>query len=756
MDSTGQIDNVIFTSGMTMNLAGGVTYTITLGSDDGSRLFKDGVQQNVCSSWQDQSYATKQCTLQGDGSSHQFRLDYYEHTANARVSFSIVGSVVSAQIYVIAIPGAAASGVSDPQAVANEVSSVASQKALTVQVISSYDALDVLVRNPPSNVIVINAHGETVPMPASWGSSWQPYYDQLSSDVTNHGWILVSIVGYPLYWLTSPVQPTPTSPGPDGLNRFLSVVGGQANAWYTTTSTLTTAGSQDAAYFGVSVPASQTFPRAISWTGITPIIVYYDDAAATGASTVQMGSGYFTAIGLPSDASDQLKADMGLAFSLIVLDQVTITSNPSGSGFVTVDGSPKTTPDIETWVVGTNHTIAANAPVTCGTGCQYVWSSWSDGKAQSHTITVPLTSATFTASYNIQYALTISLNGHGTSTPLSGAWYIPGSYVQVTLGSDTSSNSSNTRYLYNGATGSGSGSHTGPEITFSVTMNAPITESVSWLTQYTITINLNGHGTSTPVSGTWENLGAALPVTIGSDGTNSSSIRNIIRTITGTGSGSFTGLGNSFTVTMNAPIVETITWATQYMLTADVNPSGSGAVTPSSGWQNLGALIKLSANAATGYAFSSWNGTGNGAYSGFNDPAMVKMNGPVNETANFHSLVAITLESGWNLISFPIVPNSTSIANLLRSQIASNEVVSVWAYSASSRSWHVFTPGKPSTLTTMTDGNGYWVYMRTDDTLYIDGNVIVPGSIPPTYALTQGWNLVGFKPQPTITSETVG
>ena len=449
-----------------------------------------------------------------------------------------------------------------------------------------------------------------------------------------------------------------------------------------------------------------------------------------------------------------MKADMGIA-SRIITVKVTITSNPTGSGFVSVDGLAITTPHTFTWAVDSTHPVAANSPVNCGSGCQSVWTSWSDSGGQSHTITTPASTTTITANFKGQYALTINLNGHGTSTPSSGNWYDSGSSVPVTISGDGSSNSSSTRYLYAGATGSGSTSYTGQARSFTVTMNSPTSESIAWTTQYMITINLNGYGTSTPVSGSWENSGAVLLVTIGSDGTNSSSIRNVIRSVAGTGSGSFTGLGNPFTVTMNAPIVETVAWTTQYMLTVKVNPTG-GTVTPSSGWLNSGASIKLSANAATGYAFSSWNGTGNGSYSGFNDPAIVTMNGPVNETANFHSLVAIKLKSGWNLISLSIVPNSTAIASLLRSQIASNEVVSVWTYSASSKSWLVFTPGKPSTLATMADGNGYWVCMRTDDTLYIDGNVIPSGAAPPTYQLKAGWNLVGFKPQPTVQDETVG
>jgi hypothetical protein len=55
----------------------------------------------------------------------------------------------------------------------------------------------------------------------------------------------------------------------------------------------------------------------------------------------------------------------------------------------------------------------------------------------------------------------------------------------------------------------------------------------------------------------------------------------------------------------------------------------------------------------------------------------------------------------------------------------------------------------------MIDGYGYWIYMRRADTLHVAAYVIFPGSLPPSYSLGAGWNLVGFKPQPTTTTKTV-
>jgi len=121
-----------------------------------------------------------------------------------------------------------------------------------------------------------------------------------------------------------------------------------------------------------------------------------------------------------------------------------------------------------------------------------------------------------------------------------------------------------------------------------------------------------------------------------------------------------------------------------------------------------------------------------------------------------HVIIPIQLQSGWNLVSLPVVPLSTSLTYLLKSQIAAQDISVVWSYAGTPRSWQSYVPGKGGTLTTMVDGNAYWIFMTKNDTLYVDGTVIPPGSAPPTYSLVQGWNLIGFKPEPTVQNETVG
>ena len=110
--------------------------------------------------------------------------------------------------------------------------------------------------------------------------------------------------------------------------------------------------------------------------------------------------------------------------------------------------------------------------------------------------------------------------------------------------------------------------------------------------------------------------------------------------------------------------------------------------------------------------------------------------------------VEVQLYVGWNLISLPLVPNDPSAQNMLKGMGARNSLIAVWAYVGTPRAWKYLIPGKSSTLTTLNDGYGYWFCMSKADILLVDGTLIPPAGMPPSYALMAGWNLVGFKSQP--------
>ena len=117
----------------------------------------------------------------------------------------------------------------------------------------------------------------------------------------------------------------------------------------------------------------------------------------------------------------------------------------------------------------------------------------------------------------------------------------------------------------------------------------------------------------------------------------------------------------------------------------------------------------------------------------------------------------IMLEQGWNLVSVPVVPANPNIATILKPILVN--VTTVWSYSAATKTWSFFKPGPPAsgTLKTMTDGNGYWIYVTHSGMFNVTGSIFpAPPATPPSYSLSLGWNLIGFKPQPTVGNETVG
>jgi PKD repeat protein len=77
--------------------------------------------------------------------------------------------------------------------------------------------------------------------------------------------------------------------------------------------------------------------------------------------------------------------------------ELTFQSSPSGLQ-IAVGSEAATTPFTRTVIVGSSNSISATTPQSLS-GTTYEFVSWSDGGAQSHDITAPSTSASYTATY---------------------------------------------------------------------------------------------------------------------------------------------------------------------------------------------------------------------------------------------------------------------------------------------------------------------------------------------------------------------
>jgi hypothetical protein len=134
------------------------------------------------------------------------------------------------------------------------------------------------------NAIVINTNGEAVPMPQNFAinssSDYAQYDYQLGRLVNLYNWTWVSIVGYPLYYVSNTLALNATqntwgiygmqAVGAAGLNGFLRGIDGQPysynNNWLTSdvgVVTLTSTALGNCSYYGIFPSPTQTASRAL-------------------------------------------------------------------------------------------------------------------------------------------------------------------------------------------------------------------------------------------------------------------------------------------------------------------------------------------------------------------------------------------------------------------------------------------------------------------------------------------------------------
>jgi len=148
---------------------------------------------------------------------------------------------------------------------------------------------------------------------------------------------------------------------------------------------------------------------------------------------------------------------------------------------ITVDGTTYNAPQTLSWAGGSSHTVSVPSPQG-ETGTRYLFSSWSDGGVQNHTITVPSSDATYTAAFTTQYSLTTSVNpsGSGAISPTGVNWYNSAQNVPVTA-------TANAGYRFS----SWAGSLLGSENPGSVAMNGPKNVTANFgQAQYSLTVSV--------------------------------------------------------------------------------------------------------------------------------------------------------------------------------------------------------------------------------------------------------------------------
>jgi hypothetical protein len=107
----------------------------------------------------------------------------------------------------------------------------------------------------------------------------------------------------------------------------------------------------------------------------------------------------------------------------------------------------------------------------------------------------------------------------------------------------------------------------------------------------------------------------------------------------------------------------------------------------------------------------------------------------------------VGLARGWNLVSLPVMPYDASIASVLSgvSPAGCVKQVRAWVWEGGKLVEKIWSAG-PKTLTTMVDGQGYWLETSMGGcTLTVKGTVAgAPPAPPVSYNVYTGWNMIGF------------
>jgi len=251
---------------------------------------------------------------------------------------------------------------------------------------------------------------------------------------------------------------------------------------------------------GTTYSSAQTF----SWDESSTHIISVTSPQSGGAGTQYVYTSW-------SDGGDQSHI-----YTVPGTNQ-TVTANFKTQYELTVNSAHGSPTGAGWYDEGASATFGVTTPESGGAGTRYVFTDWTGTGTGSYTGTDVSSTVTMNnpitedASWKTQYELTVN-SAHGS--PTGAGWYDKG--ASTTFGVTTpESGGAGTRYVFTDWTGTGTGSYTGTDASYTVTMNNPITEDANWKTQYYLTTAENpdeGGDISPAPPGKWYDSGTDADV----------------------------------------------------------------------------------------------------------------------------------------------------------------------------------------------------------------------------------------------------
>jgi hypothetical protein len=286
-----------------------------------------------------------------------------------------------------------------------------------------------------------------------------------------------------------------------------------------------------------------------------------------------------------------------------------------------------------------------------GSGERYKFVDWDDWAVRTRTINVDTPGLAFVGNFKTQYKLSfLGPRGTPTTTP-AGEIVTDGIYfdigTSVDIGTDaTVPDTTDHRWRFDSWSGT-AGGYTGTQIDPTIIMNAAITQTSSWVDQYTFKV-VTAYGVATvtgdaeKVSDTEYWFDAGTQATFSMDAEILIPPGNDAKAV-------FDGWsGGTSPETMNAPKEVIASWHMEYLVTV---VSAYGTV-PAAAWVVEGNTYALTIEdivtaGDTRYVFSAWSTPdfGSGGYAGTSRQTTLTVAGAITETAAWTTQHRLTIVS---------------------------------------------------------------------------------------------------------------
>lgn len=185
-------------------------------------------------------------------------------------------------------------------------------------------------------------------------------------------------------------------------------------------------------------------------------------------------------------------------------DNISVTiATSTGRGIVIVDGQNIDAPALLTWSAGSTHTIGVPDTQNEQAGARYRFVAWSDGEAQTHTVS-PQQNLTITAILGVQYYLSIS-TVPGFLEVIEGAGWYDANTTAITGTAPETQNVSGTYYSFVNWVADGERMLVNP---LSIIMDRPKIAVATYYMNYFITGQIKSSGL--PVANVKVRLGGGL------------------------------------------------------------------------------------------------------------------------------------------------------------------------------------------------------------------------------------------------------